>query len=130
MYIYNIKKYSWFLILVLGVALYFVEPAIRGEVRQGTPGATSRGSFSITLKVEPCVQEIVKPDPDNPEKRCFSSPGIHSVVISCESDPATSFVVYPEEDQFCLSEELQDAFIKSFKQQKYPGNEPIIIAPE
>ena len=99
--------------------------------KQGALGSTSSGSFSITLKVEPCVREIpqINEAASDPDERCFNAPGIDFIAISCEGDSSPLFTIFPRKNQFCLGSKMSESLINYINQQKFPGNEPVIIAP-
>ncbi len=124
------KKYVVGILFIIGVAVYFGLSFLHGKESQGRVGATSSGTFSITLKVEPCVQEVAHTDTDNPDKLCFSAPGIQSLVISCDGSSDTHLAIYPKNNQFCIDKNDQSLLMKNISQLEGKVTELMLIAPD
>ncbi|GAA4652757.1 hypothetical protein GCM10023116_50410 [Kistimonas scapharcae] len=91
-------------------------------------GSTSTGTFTISLKIDPCVNEVARTDDDDPDDLCFSAPGIESLVIHCPGDPDSMLAIYPENNRFCLNKEDKDRLMKNMGKLE-TVSELLLIAP-
>jgi len=124
------KKYAVTAVLVFGVAVYLGKVSLFGQEKPVRLGATSSGTFTITLKVEPCVRQVVPAEQDETDSLCFSAPGIESLAISCEGNPDSSLVIYPENNRFCLNENDKELIVGNVKQLEGRVTELLLIMPD